>query len=331
MEINVRNANDMLSEALTRVKVSGRKGNSRNGPVVYIDEPVLTTVRNPTERVLFLPERDANPIFHVMESLWMLAGRRDVEFLDNFNSQLKQYSDDGEVYNAAYGYRMRHEFGVDQLYNVVTALADDNGTRQAVVQLWHPKDLNKKTKDKACNMQMIFSIRLGKVDMLVINRSNDIIYGYAGANIVHFTYIQEFVASSLGLEMGKYQTFTNNLHVYTELYPKFDNIIKNPHMAEDHNLYRREGLTTMPLLRGVDPVTFLQDVNYFCENPFKQHTYDSYFINYVARPMARAALARKNGGDGLAEASAIEAQDWSRATYDWIMRREEVRNAANHI
>src|SRR5271154_5758040 len=45
----------------------------------------ITEYEKPDERVLFSQTRDANPFFHFFESLWILAGREDVEFLAQFN------------------------------------------------------------------------------------------------------------------------------------------------------------------------------------------------------------------------------------------------------
>jgi hypothetical protein len=46
--------------------------------VLVSQTPVVTCYSAPTQRVLFSPMRDANPFFHLMEALWMLAGRDDV-------------------------------------------------------------------------------------------------------------------------------------------------------------------------------------------------------------------------------------------------------------
>jgi len=104
-------------------------------------EPVTTTYLRPTERVLFHAGRDANPIFHLMEAIWMLAGRNDVAFLEQFNRTIGQYSDNGEVFNAAYGHRWRKHFGHDQLIEVINLLRKDPKSRQAVIQMWDDKDL----------------------------------------------------------------------------------------------------------------------------------------------------------------------------------------------
>ena len=88
MDLRARNVNHMLEDALWRMRASGLPVNTRNGQALVIPEPVIMTYECPWERVLFSPVRDANPIFHLMESIWILAGRGDVGFVQNFNSKI---------------------------------------------------------------------------------------------------------------------------------------------------------------------------------------------------------------------------------------------------
>lgn len=322
MEITTRNANTLFEEMFWRFKTSGVKADSRNGPVVRIPEPVLTRVTHPRERVLFCQERDPNPVFHCLEAIWMLAGRRDVDFLQQFNSRIGQYSDNGEVFNAAYGHRMRHYFGHDQLLEVIDKLKLDPDTRQAVVQLWSPADLTKNTLDKACNMQLVFEIQAGRLNMTVINRSNDAWYGYAGANIVHMTIIQEFVAAGAGAVLGEYRTFSTNLHLYTELYDASRFLVQPP-CSEFYDHYTNGVVNAKFLLSGHGAHTFLEECEQFCDDPFNSSIeYLHPFISDVAHPLAMISYSRKNGiSDGSDWAAKIEASDWRRAAFDWIHRR----------
>jgi hypothetical protein len=174
----------------------------------------------PWERGNFTPGRDSNPFFHVAEAAWMLAGRSDVAFLSMFNSKIRDYSDNGIEFNAPYGYRAQHHFGHNQLLEALNILSADTFSRQAVVQLWSHEDLVKNTKDKACNMLMVFSIVDEKVQLTVFNRSNDAIYGgVTGANPVHFSFIQQWMADHLNRPMGKLYFMSNNVHIYLDLYP----------------------------------------------------------------------------------------------------------------
>ena len=323
MEIVTRNANTLFSEMFWKLKVSGVRTESRNGPVMRFPEPVLTRVRYPVERVLFHVERDANPIFHCLEAVWMLAGRQDVSFLQQFNSRIGQYSDDSEVFNAAYGHRMRSHFGHDQLVEVIEILSRDPNSRQAVIQLWDSQDLSKSTKDKACNTQLMFEVVNRHLNMTVINRSNDCWFGYAGANIVHMTMIQEFVASALDIPVGEYRTFSNNLHLYLELY-NAEHYVKNPPYDAFFDLYSQHAVRPLPMMLNADYDSFLKDCERFCDEPFKQNAkYAHPFFNHVAHPLAMISHTRKlDAGTGAGWAEKIKAQDWRRAAQDWIHRRE---------
>ena len=332
MEIITHNANTLFSDMFWRFRTSGVPTETRNGPALRIDEPVLTTVLNPMERVLFHEKRDCNPVFHLLESIWMLAGRRDVKFLAQFNSKISQYSDDGRVFNAAYGHRMRSAFRVDQLVEAIELLRRDPKTRRCVVQLWNPEDLcNQTSKDLACNLLMVFSLdQDGALNCLVSNRSNDSWFGYAGANIVHFTVIQEFVARALGVPVGRYSTVTTNLHLYTELYSA-GRYLDMPPRPEEYDFYRILGLTPRPLMNNSDYRGFLEDCEVFCEAPFSLTAkYKHEFFPAVARPMAMVSMVRRaHSADGHRWAEQIEARDWRAATLGWIERREKARQFAS--
>lgn len=328
MEIIVRNVNELFSEMFWRLRSANFINEySRNGPVIRFPEPVMTTINRPQERVLFHENRDANPIFHLMESMWMLAGRRDVAFVQQFNSKIGQYSDDGENFNAAYGYRLRHHFGNDQLLNAIELLKADKSTRRVVLQLWDPADLTKQTKDMACNVEIILSVNFGKLDMLVLNRSNDMWYGYAGANPVHFTVIQEFVANAVGIPMGVYRTFSNNLHLYTDLYDATSYLESPPDPA--HYDGYGQGVKTSTVV-DIPWRKWLEDCELFCKYPFEPIFYGSRFLRETAHPMAMVSYTRKNKlGDGMVYAERIEAEDWCIATKQWIARREKAKSLAS--
>ena len=79
--INCRNVNDGFIKALDKIETEHIVLESRAGEVMEFPTPVTTVYKNPTERVLFEEIRDANPFFHFMESVWMLAGRNDLEYV----------------------------------------------------------------------------------------------------------------------------------------------------------------------------------------------------------------------------------------------------------
>jgi thymidylate synthase len=323
MEIKVRNVNEAFSDIFWKMKVLNLEPEqTRNGPAYVMPEPVTTIYTHPDERVLFNRKRDCNPVFHLMESIWMMAGRNDVAFLSQFNKNMVNFSDDGVTFNAAYGYRWRHHFGFDQIRAVIKTLQADPASRQAVVQIWDSADLKKNTKDKACNTQIIFDLRHERLNMTVYNRSNDIWWGAYGANAVHFSFLQEFVASALGAPLGHYRQVSHNLHLYTDLYDVGD-YLTNPPAYSDGGEYGARGVEPYPIMEAGDWETFLYDCCRFCENPFTPLSYHHSFFNEVAVPMANVIHSRRNKlSDGFDWVAQIAAADWRVATNNWVEQRE---------
>jgi hypothetical protein len=329
MELVVRNVNQAFSEIFWKLKVLDiQPQETRNGPAIVYPEMVTTVYQCPAERVLFHGGRDANPVFHLMESIWMLAGRNDVAFLQQFNRRMVEFSDDGKTFNAAYGHRWRTYFGHDQLDNVIKLLRRDPTTRQAVVQIWCDYDLVKKTKDKACNMQIIFDTCNSRLNMTVINRSNDIWWGAYGANAVHFSFLQEFVAAALACKIGVYRQVSNNFHLYTELY-NAKQYLHSPPDAGSYDYYSQGVVRPRPIMLNIEYKLFLTECEMFCEDPYNERIhYANPFFEQVAHPMAMISKVRRTQtGDGREYAAKIRAEDWRRAAFDWIERREQARAA----
>ena len=327
MELVVRNVNQAFSEIFWKLKVLNLKPEqTRNGPAIVYPELVTTVYKCPAERVLFHGGRDANPIFHLMESIWMLAGRNDVGFLQQFNKRMVEFSDDGKAFNAAYGHRWRKHFAHDQLDEVIKLLRRDPATRQAVVQIWDNADLLKKTKDKACNTQIIFDVRQDRLNMTVFNRSNDIWWGAYGANAVHFSFLQEFVAAATGHRIGVYRQVSNNFHLYTELYDAKQYLVSPPD-ASHYDYYSQGVVRPAPLMLNGEYKLFLTECEMFCSDPFNERIrYANPFFEYVAKPMAMISRVRKaKGGDGRYYAQNIRAEDWRRAAFEWIDRRDKAK------
>lgn len=329
MEFQARNVNDALEEGFWKMKSFGVRESSRNGEVIRIPEPVMTTYTNPTERVLFWPARDANPIFHLMESLWMLAGRDDVAFVEYFNSRMRSFSDDGVVLNGAYGHRWRNRFGRDQLATLIEHLRAQPDTRRAVLTMWGvEEDLMKvdTSKDVCCNTQCFFELQGGKLNMTVLNRSNDMIWGAYGANAVHFSVLQEFVAAAIDAPVGLYRQFSHNLHMYTELYD-YGKYVTAPPFLREFDEYRMQ--TVRPYFLCTSPwKQWLRDCEMFCRDPFADPAMRYYdpFFSRVAYPMAMVVKTRKDKlGDGRYWAAMCEAEDWRLATEQWIDRREAAK------
>lgn len=136
---NGENVNEVFPLAVSAIQKFGIENTSRNGPVLMFGAPVVTTYENPKDKVLFNPDRDANPYFHLFESMWMLYGGEDVKFVSFFNKRMSEYSDDGIlIRGSAYGKRWRSWFGYDQLKNAIETLRKNRDSRRVVISQWDP-------------------------------------------------------------------------------------------------------------------------------------------------------------------------------------------------
>ena len=285
----------------------------------------------PQERVIFDADRDANPYFSFFESLWMLHGDNDVEFVSFFNSGMRNYSDDGTTFNAAYGNRWRKHFGVDQLDQIIKALDANPGCRRQVLGMWDVVvDLGNKGRDLPCNTQAYFQIDLdGKLQMMVCNRSNDLIWGAYGANAVHFSFLQEYIARGLGREQGMYYQTSFNTHYYTEPHQKLVEILsdKTPQPPEQYSCPYSDGRVeaNVPLMsiprgrwdRELDTFFQLRDAG----------TYVDPFFTTVAVPLYLAYVAFKSKTPDRFERAfqhvgQCAATDWNLACQEWLLRRQ---------
>jgi len=224
--IDARNAHQALPRGLAYVRQFGDVRGSRNGKVFVSRVPVTTVYKRPMERLVFWPQRDVNTAFLLYEALWMLAGRNDLHPLTRYIKDFGRYSDDGLTLHGAYGHRWRKAFGGDQLTVIAQRLADDPEDRRCVLQMWDAtRDLGRAGRDVPCNDMATFQRNAnGELDMVVFNRSNDIIWGAYFANAVHFSMLQEYLACWIGCEVGSYWQVSVNYHAYESEYARVDTL-----------------------------------------------------------------------------------------------------------
>lgn len=338
--------------------------NSRNGPVRYFQEPVTITYERPTERVLFNTARDANPFFHLFESMWMLAGRNDVDSLARYVSKYRDYSDDGKTLNGAYGYRWRRHLiqgnyvndgeWIDQLEILVNHLKETPNSRRAVLSIWNVEDDLLKVNDSldvCCNISACFAIRdpdsvllagpnhptkkQGErlnpklLDMTVFNRSNDMVWGTCGEDLCHFSFLQEYIAASLDCSVGKYHQVSNNLHVYTETNSGWhpDKWIEK----SDEYSYDKDVKMSIPLVHSVRQ--FEIELQEFVDCEDWSRSWDEPFFHEVAAPMMWAHKLHKDGSSSAALVCCKTIVDdaWRIAATNWITKRKENKEKKNAL
>ena len=289
--------------------------------------PAAITYTMPDERVLFSPIRDANPFFHLFESLWIIAGRNDVEFLQRIVSRMSDYSDNGVTFHGAYGERLEH---YAQLENAIAELRRDPHSRRALVALWQPEyDSGYTGKDMPCNTTVAFKLREGRLHMTVFNRSNDAVWGAYGANVVQFSMLQEYVAMLVGARLGDYTQVSDSLHIYPDNSPT-DKLLERGSWANDP--YEDHPAVTPQAFLSTDetPEMWQSDLGMFFWLKWNREDFLTAWWRGVAVPMWRALNAYKAGelGHAVNTAETVTATDWRAAAVQWLQRRIAARVVA---
>lgn len=261
----------------------------------------------------------------------------------------------------------------NQLDILVNHLKADPTSRRAVLQMWNVEDDLLKigpgdgtSKDVCCNLSVMFSLReegltterslaakqvgfteSGAVilqlheprkflDMTVTNRSNDLVWGMLGGDFVHFSFLQEYVAARLGVEVGAYHQFTNNLHAYEWNWRPEEWLKAYDDYADEYDRQRRpyelssppEGWRPYQLV--VNPLIFEAELPQFVEmlsgqTPPEDLTseWQEAFFAEVAGPLLVGHAYYKAGNLEAAFdcVGHCQADDWAVAATEWLQRR----------
>jgi len=222
---------DMYFQLIRDLTNSGRGIVVRGHECIESKEPVTLVYRNPGACWMCIPGRKFNPFFALAEVVWILSGRGDVDWICYFNENMRMFQDgDNPQFHGAYGTRIfkwsnlgsqptRETFlHIDQLSYALFKLRKDSFTRQAVISIWDPVlDNLMVSKDYPCNNLVYFSLRDGVLDMTVVIRSNDLVWGVP-YNAVQFTHLLAYTAGNLQVKMGTLTYVIQNLHYYMHLY-----------------------------------------------------------------------------------------------------------------
>lgn len=206
-------------------------------------------VTNGKGRVMNVPHRNNDIFAQVAETLWVLAGRNDIGFLSYYLPRAADFSDDGKTWRAGYGPRLRawpkyqvvesaHEDSfnhgglyrerVDQIAEVVNLLRNDPHTRQATISIWDPaEDWVDNSKDIPCTNWLHFLQRDGKLDLEVVMRSNDILWGFSGINFFEWSVLLDMMAFWTKFEVGAIHWFASSFHLYERHFDRSKKIVES--------------------------------------------------------------------------------------------------------
>jgi hypothetical protein len=164
--------------------------------------------------------------------------------------------------------------------------------------------------------------------MAVTCRSNDILWGAHGANVVHFSILQEYMAARLGLNMGRLDQYSFNYHLY-------EGVLKVPikDLIEDLE-YTDHYLTTVsttPIFTTEHMHAWERELPKFLDMLADERgegyngygDYDHPFLQEVALPMLLSWDVHKAGyaQEAVDTTYMIRKGDWQVACTEWMARR----------
>ena len=282
--------NDVIMKLLEKVLNEGVRISTRNGDAITIYD-VSMILRNPRSRHLSLAGRKNNIFSTFAEAIWVFAGDNRIKpYLNFFLPRAPKYSDDGVIWRAAYGERL---YAHGQLENVVQQFKKEGiFTRRAVISLYMPdRDTNESlikvyniehSVDIPCNNLIHFFITPDKnLNIKIVQRSGDLIFGVSNINLFEFSLLQEIVLSILQREvdseikLGYLHQSVTNLHIYDDRVGQANEIYERKE-EQMTDLINDDEISFPPSLQNIkslfcDIVSFLERIT---ENEHKIDTID---------------------------------------------------------
>ncbi|MFJ9901135.1 thymidylate synthase [Streptomyces sp. NPDC091280] len=171
---------------------------------------------DPRQRLPYLAERRANPVFQFAEILWYLAARRDLEMIGYYAPSMRAGSADGiRLGGSAYGHTLFSPIlgGRSQFDQVAELLLNEADSKRGYLPVFAAKELtDRDNPDVACLAGVHLLAREGRLHMVCTMRANDLDCGLL-SDVFSFTMIHEYAAIQLGLELGTYTHTIGSAHV----------------------------------------------------------------------------------------------------------------------
>ncbi|GAQ58044.1 thymidylate synthase [Streptomyces acidiscabies] len=171
---------------------------------------------DPRQRFPYLVQRKTNPVFQIAESLWYLAGRRDLEMIGYYAPSMRASSPDGvHLGGSAYGHTLftPGADGVSPFDRVLDLLRTETDSKRGYLPVFSSDELAvDDNPDVACLAGLHLLARGNALHMVCTMRANDLDCGLL-SDVFSFTMIQEYAAVQLGLDLGTYTHFIGSAHV----------------------------------------------------------------------------------------------------------------------
>lgn len=202
------NATDAFEAMFSLIMKAGIKTNIGTKAVYN----ACITILNPTDRDIKTPWRKWSKTYAEREWAWYVSRDRSVSEIKKYAPIWDKMHNGDNIVNSNYGWQWNRD---EQLELTIQQLSNNPNTRQAWVSIFDGKEKSEYAYDTPCTIAIGFDIKPGSknLDMTVIMRSNDLIYGFCNDQYC-FSKLQEYVAKRLHRPVGTYTHIAHDLHIY---------------------------------------------------------------------------------------------------------------------
>lgn len=139
-----KNFEHQYAEILQHIMSNGILKQNRTGVKTYTDQHSFVFIKDVADNFPILKGKEMYPKMALKELMWFFNGRNDVQWLRDrgVNYWNEWEMEDGTI-GRSYGYQYRNFNGFDNLQHCIDTLAVNPETRQDILNIWNPADLDK--------------------------------------------------------------------------------------------------------------------------------------------------------------------------------------------
>lgn len=157
------------------------------------------------------------------EAAWMLMGDQSTAWISRHTKIWSKFEDEDlpGFISTAYGYRLRHAFGRDQIKEAIDILKKDPSTRQCLLLNWDPRVDGLMNQGKSKNVPCPFSFQLlvgaGQGFIVVYQRSADFVIGIP-YDLMYYYILGQALFNSAGYPFAGVRIMIGDTHIYENHY-----------------------------------------------------------------------------------------------------------------
>ena len=191
-----------------------KNGIKHSGATAVFNE--CFTILHPMDNEIKTPWRKWYKSYADDEWIWYNTGNPHISSFEQVRGDKEvpaiwyDHADEHGNVRSNYGWQWKRNGQIDY---IITELTRSNDSRRALVTLYDGKEHDTYQKDTPCTLNYHFQIVNNKLNLTVMMRSNDLVWGFCNDQYVA-SWLMQTVADRLKIEVGELTWFSSNLHIY---------------------------------------------------------------------------------------------------------------------